>query len=214
MLRIAVAEIRYSFLTLLAWLAIPLISVVVRPSAALRDLLLLTLGLLLVWAPVAAVLTNFTLLNVEQKEKHLRLFGMLPLSRTQLAAARLLRMLATPILALGISALLALVGVTLQGPTFLAGMGSLWVLPAALLGCLALLATQLLLFDIGGMLLMQLIFAGLVLLVITLGTVMNERMLVPLLQLAETPLGALLALALCFALAAANIALFRRRTSL
>lgn len=215
MFRIASAEVRYSAKSLLAWFAVLLTMTLwplyENPSV---DSFPTVLAVMAIALPFVAVIGNFRLLSVEHNEKHLRIFRTLPITRTQLAVARLLRALALPALALGVSLALLSVGLVTAGPGFLASLTGAWVLLTLFFIGAAGSLLSTLLYDIGGMTFAQLSGVVLVVLVFLLNAsipAFREGVLAPLTQLAQAPLGTLFALALCILLALFDTVVFSRR---
>lgn len=215
MFHIASAEARYSAKSLLAWftvlLTMTLWPLYENPSV---DSFPTILAFMAIYLPFVAVIGNFRLLSVERNEKHLRLFRTLPVTRTQLALARLLRALALPALALVVSLALLGVGLITEGPAFLASLAGAWVLLTLLFTSVAVSILSTLLYDIGGMTFAQL--SGVVLVVLTFALnasspAFRAAVLDPVAQLAQTPPGVLLALALCILLGFCDTAVFSRR---
>ena len=215
MFRVASTEIRYSAKSLLAWFAV-LLTMTLWPllETPSVDGLPTVLAFTAICWPFVAVIGNFRLLSTERNERHLRLFRTLALTKTQLALARLLRTLALPMMVLGLSLALLATGVVIAGPGFLATFAGAWVLVTLFFLGIAVSILSTLLYDIGGMTFAQLSGAILVLLAFLLnasGAAFGEAMLEPLTQLAQTPLGTLLAVALCIVLTLCNVLVFRRR---
>lgn len=215
MLRVASAEFRYGAAGLLAWFAVlltlslwPLLE---RPAVDAFPSVLAMMGIVL---PFVAVIGNLHLLGVERNERRLRLFRSLPVSRVKLAASRLLRSLAIPLLALGVALLLVAIGYGVSGGAFLASLAGGWLLLTFLFLAAAAALFTTLLYDIGGMTFAQvfgvaLVAAAFVLNSTTPAFVVN--VLEPLTALAQTPLGVLLALAVCAALFLLDMVVFVRR---
>ena len=215
MFHVASTEVRYSVKSLMAWFAVlltmtlwPLLE---NPSV---DGLSTVLAVTAISWPFVAVIGAFRLLSTERSERHLRLFRTLPLTKTQLAFARLLRTLALPMMVLGLSLALLATGVVIAGPGFLATFAGAWVLVTLFFLGIAVSILSTLLYDIGGMTFAQLFGAGLVLLVFLLnasGAAFGEAVLEPLTRFAQTPLGTLLAVTLCIVLTLCDVLMFRWR---
>ncbi len=215
MLRVASAEVRYGAAGLLAWFAVlltlslwPLLE---RPGV---DTFPSVLAFMAMALPFVAVIGNLNLLIIERNERRLRLFRSLPISRSKLAASRLLRSLAIPLLALGAALLLFAVGIAVSGGAFLAALAGGWVLLTLLLLAVASTLLTTLLYDIGGMTFAQIfgvVFVAGAVLVNSTNPAFGANVLEPLTALAQTPLGVLFALATCAVLFLLDLLVFVRR---
>jgi len=216
MLRAVSAELRYGAVGLLAWFAVlltvslwPLLE---RPSVATLPTALAMMAMAL---PFVSVIGSLHLLGVERSERRLRLFRSLPLPRTHLAASRLVRSLAIPLLAVGAALLIVVLGFAAAGGSFLASLEGAWVLLTLLLLAVAAALLTTLLYDIGGMTFAQVfgvaLLAGVFLLNSASPEVHAGALTEPLVALAQTPLGALLVLLVCAALFLLDIVVVVRR---
>jgi hypothetical protein len=216
MLRIVSAEIRYSVLPILVFfgffLLIGLAPFYSEPSPG-------TLqggaALMFIYLPIFSVVITLILLGIEQSEKRLRLFNMLPVSRMRLATARLARPLIAPLLALIASVILLGISFTFAGPELLGSSPKLWLFITLLFAGIIPVILVTLLHDIGGMTFTFALVASFALFGVPLVLLIpdpSQAVLEPLAHLAQTPLGALLALALCVLLGAADIAVFSKRS--
>lgn len=216
MLRAVSAELRYGAVGLLAWFAVlltvslwPLLE---RPSVATLPTALAMMAMAL---PFVSVIGSLHLLGVERSERRLRLFRSLPLPRTHLAASRLVRSLAIPLLAVGAALLIVVLGFAAAGGSFLASLEGAWVLLTLLLLAVAAALLTTLLYDIGGMTFAQVfgvaLLAGVFLLNSASPEVHAGALTEPLVALVQTPLGALLVLLVCAALFLLDIVVVVRR---
>lgn len=215
MLRLAVAEIRYGALSLLAWLAVMMLMagwpLLETPFPTAITTVLAFLFLVM---PLVAGVNAFRALGSERGETRARLYGTLPLSTFQIALARQIRGGALPLAGLLVAALLALVGLILQGDEFLASLAGGWVLGTLFLASLAVVALITLLYDTLGMSAAQVVVA----LLVGAGFVANgyvggfaEQVVQPVMAAAQTPVGLLATAAACVLLWAADVLVLRWR---
>lgn len=207
MLRIASAECQYSWPLLLLFFFLSLFLGLIYTRTPTMIIYL--------YLPLFVFFSALRLLHVEGKEKHLRLFSALPFTRTQLALARLSRVLIVPAAALTVGVALLLVGV-ISPANPLTSLAAPWPLIAILFVSIASFFLLTLLYDIGGMTFLNIVGAvlvGVVLILVATFSHLPPGGLASFVHLiTHTPLGALLALALCVLLAAVDITVFSKRS--
>jgi hypothetical protein len=207
MLRIASTECKYSWPVLLLYFFLSLFLGLIYTRTPTTIIYL--------YLPIFVFFSATLLLRIEGKEKHLRLFSALPFTRTQLALARLSRALIVPAVALTVGVALLLVSLIFPANP-LTSLAAPWPLILILFASIASFFLLTLLYDIGGMTFLNVV--GVTLAVIVIVAALSFSYLPPgrlasfVHLITHSPLGALLALALCVLLGAADIAVFSKRS--
>lgn len=215
MFRVARAEMIYGWRSLLAWFALLLVtamwSLFEAPSVSTLPTVLAALTMAL---PLMAAVVNFRFLSTEKNERRVRLFRALPITTTQLATARLLRSLILPAMGVAVALVLIGVGSALAGTEFTSRLAGAWVLVTLLFLSVAASLFSTLLYDIAGMSFAQITCFGIggALLFLASSPVLRDIEAESLTRLAQSPLGAILAVLLCVLLAAGDMIVFRRRS--
>lgn len=215
MFRMLSAELRYNAVEIAGWLAILLVGAL-WPIVETRDVSGTTASLatLLLFLQIVTPIVSFRLLSNEDKESRLRLLHGLPVSTRTIAISRLLRAVAMPLAALLVAGILIAVGIGLTGFGYLNQLDNRWLLLTFMVASIASAFLVVLLVDILGMRLAQLIFSVFVVLLIlsSLGMIQwfQELVLLPLFEFAETPLGVVAVIAAPLVVAAADVAVLRR----
>jgi hypothetical protein len=211
-LRIASAEIRYNFPSFLVWFSVLLVGalwpLLEQDGSSFR----MVSTLLITFVPLAALSVAIRMLGAEGSEGHLRLFRTLPLTNAQVAAARLLRLAVTPLLALLLALAFAGAGYLSAGPDRQFPPETAWLLGTWFFAGLGVLIAFALLHDVGGMLFAQV--SGVLLvaaLILGVRTPLVAPVLPALTSFVSAPAGMVAAAALCALLVAGNIAVFSRR---
>lgn len=214
MLKIAGTELTYNLASVLAW-SLVLLVMSSLPFIEAGDLTavpsvlaFMTLGLL----PITPVFC-FLLINVERNEQRQRFWNMLPVARTTVAGARLLRAASLPLVACVVGAGLVVLAAIFTGPEIFQRLNAAWALGFLVLASIALGVFVTLLYDLGGMAFAQVTSV----LLLVAGFVSNsyvpafERLVVQVNSLAQTAGGVLLIAGICVSLMAANVFIYHRR---
>src|SRR5690554_4097616 len=214
MLKIATAELSYSLAGILAWIAVSIVaSWWPFVEAGSLSAVPTVLAMMALSVPLITPVQCFLLLNVERNERRQRLWGMLPVSPSATAGARLLRAAFLPIFAIALGLLLVALAAGLTGPEIFGRLTGAWVFGFLLLAGFALGAFVTLLYDAGGMTFAQL--ASVVL--VGAGFMLNAfvpaftRLVTQVTSLAQALSGVLWMLGLCVLLVAADVLVYRAR---
>lgn len=233
MFRVAAAEARYHLWTIVFWLAFAAAIVVGTLSIELRDIIRIPgLGSRVAWGtaaqglltgtafaflllPVATASSAFRMLATEASEGRWRLLGSLPLSRAQLAAARLLRAVAVPLGTVALALPLLLLATLLDAHRVVEALRhEPWILPSLLLLGIGVALLITLLSDLTNLPVAQaIIIVVAVPIVLAVIDPSFRGWLQPALRIMPTAAGPLWLLGACLLLAAADIAVVARRPS-
>ena len=214
MLRLARAELNYSLASILAWVAVAIVSSwwplveAGNLSAAPGALAMMALTL-----PLITPVQCFLLLNVERNERRQRLWGMLPVAPATIAGARLLRAAYMPLFAIALGLFLVALAAVFTGTGVIERLNGAWSLGFLLLAGFALGALVTLLYDVAGMAFAQatsvLLIAG--------GFLLNRfvpaftELVTQVPAVAQTAAGMFSILGLCVVLVAADVLVYRAR---
>lgn len=214
MLRHAGAEFNYSLASILAWIAVAIVSswwpFIEAGSLSATPTVLAMMALTV---PLITPVQCFLLLNVERNERRQRLWGMLPVAPATIAGARLLRAAYLPLVAVVLGILLVALAVVFTGPDVLERLNGAWALGVLVLAGFALGVFVTLLYDVGGMVFAQATSAFLV----AAGFMLNAfvpaftQLATQVTSFAQTAAGLLSMLGLCVLLVVGDVLVYRAR---